>query len=824
MSIQFKRSAAPGVAPTTAHLKEGELAINLYNKKLYTLDQNKKIINIGFSQDYADAAYLKLTGGVMKGRLQLYSGSLPVTGTDGLDDVVSRRYVDMQFGTGDLQVRRNADLDDRYLQLIGGTLTGALKVNNDTSGTDARITFSADVSQYKYLLFDTNNIHRWALASNSTIESGTNAGSDFEIIRFSDTGAKIETALTIDRSSGISTFAKSVNVPVVVYDDNTQTVITSAHVQRNKGSRKAAIFLTDATTLDYSSMGAIIELKNTDTSAYTVTLPSANSTHTVNSVIDFKFNGAEIVVFNNSTVLNKLYCAGSLFSGPTGNATHTLTLKALTAYTITSDGINWIVVSENRNDAWWSSMYPLLNSDPVFVGGVTSTNFDNGGANFRAITGEYGAFIRNDGTHVYFLQTAAGSQTGTYNSYRPLAWNLSTGSVSINADGLGTTTVGGNLAVVKSMSVTGTSTFTGDVTSSGTIYGTGIRAAKGTPGTDTDYNGFAFGADGDTGMFATTGTSISGSDLIFKNDSVTMMTLRNSDDTTIFNKRPIFGTSTPWDTANFNPANYAALASSPIFNGGITSTAFDAQGSNFRMVTGHYSTILRNDGADFYILQTVKDDQYGKWKDPTRPFSFNFADNVTFLNRDGSGTVVINAPTTINSKLTVTGSIRAKSTSTTTGSNDTRSDGYAFEDNGDSGMFYENESTTYAGGDLVFRNDGVNAMHIARGDQSVRLNVNTYYKGKLLETLLTSSGTVALTYGWNDWGNSTNYYPTSSGVMYIISGHNTTVAAYVNGTQVLRTDARDKYGQGSCSFSVPFSKGDTLYVTGAQNIRTRYNI
>lgn len=49
---------------------------------------------------------------------------------------------------------------------------------------------------------------------------------------------------------------------------------------------------------------------------------------------------------------------------------------------------------------------------------------------FRAIGGNYGFLIRNDGSTTYFLLTDSGDQYGTWNSYRPLSISNSTGDVT----------------------------------------------------------------------------------------------------------------------------------------------------------------------------------------------------------------------------------------------------------------------------------------------------------------------------------------------------------------------------------------------------------
>jgi hypothetical protein len=52
------------------------------------------------------------------------------------------------------------------------------------------------------LIFSTNNSARWVVRTQSTAESGANAGSNFDIIRRDDAGAAIGSALFINRSNG----------------------------------------------------------------------------------------------------------------------------------------------------------------------------------------------------------------------------------------------------------------------------------------------------------------------------------------------------------------------------------------------------------------------------------------------------------------------------------------------------------------------------------------------------------------------------------------------------------------------------------------------
>src|SRR5579864_4951953 len=69
-------------------------------------------------------------------------------------------------------------------------------------------------------------------------------------------------------------------------------------------------------------------------------------------------------------------------------------------------------------------------------GGVVVTSYDTGAyAQVRVVQNNYGAMIRNDGTNCFLLSTASGAQYGTWNSYRPFAWNMTNGAVTIAGDG-----------------------------------------------------------------------------------------------------------------------------------------------------------------------------------------------------------------------------------------------------------------------------------------------------------------------------------------------------------------------------------------------------
>ncbi|CAG9261120.1 hypothetical protein BCEP4_2360014 [Burkholderia cepacia] len=85
-------------------------------------------------------------------------------------------------------------------------------------------------------------------------------------------------------------------------------------------------------------------------------------------------------------------------------------------------------------------------------GGIVARGMDASGANFRAVNGQYGAFLRNDGTVVYLLSTKAGDADGLYNDFRPFSWNLASGDVTIAGNG-SSTVVGGSLTALGELKI-----------------------------------------------------------------------------------------------------------------------------------------------------------------------------------------------------------------------------------------------------------------------------------------------------------------------------------------------------------------------------------
>jgi hypothetical protein len=183
--IQFKRSKVAGVNPTAAQLAEGELAINLKDRTLFTKDDLGNIISLGFAK-----------GGQVDGNVTI----------NGL-------------------LRLNGD----YVQTGGMTVNGPI---GSTDGVTAKVFRSTQGSFYTRATNDTANAHLWFENTNGSergvlyskpqsenegvitmrVRQGTAAGAQNSEFHFISTDGGIFQARKLTALTSISTPTISVNL------------------------------------------------------------------------------------------------------------------------------------------------------------------------------------------------------------------------------------------------------------------------------------------------------------------------------------------------------------------------------------------------------------------------------------------------------------------------------------------------------------------------------------------------------------------------------------------------------------------------------------
>jgi hypothetical protein len=91
-----------------------------------------------------------------------------------------------------------------------GVAAGAEKLHIDGGATTTRVKIDADNGVSRILSFRTDDLQRWALRVDGT-ESGSNSGADFQLRRYNDAGAYIDSPIAINRANGNITTAQNIN-------------------------------------------------------------------------------------------------------------------------------------------------------------------------------------------------------------------------------------------------------------------------------------------------------------------------------------------------------------------------------------------------------------------------------------------------------------------------------------------------------------------------------------------------------------------------------------------------------------------------------------
>jgi len=106
------------------------------------------------------------------------------------------------------------------------TAAGYVMIDRSGDATHATIYFQRDAGNSNQIIGRTGSSNRWMLRiGNATAETGTNAGSDLDLLAYQDDGATYATPLTITRASGAAKFTShlATGVPMTVKGATSQS-------------------------------------------------------------------------------------------------------------------------------------------------------------------------------------------------------------------------------------------------------------------------------------------------------------------------------------------------------------------------------------------------------------------------------------------------------------------------------------------------------------------------------------------------------------------------------------------------------------------------
>jgi hypothetical protein len=146
-------------------------------------------------------------------------GSVSFSGSDGSGYVLGSQivsFVDQVPGANDmptcLTFATTPDGSATCTERMRITSAGNVGIGTDTPGVKldvagfirgvGEIVANGAAATFRFLALRTNNVARWDIGVSEDAESGSNAGSNFFLHRFSDAGAFLERALHISRATG----------------------------------------------------------------------------------------------------------------------------------------------------------------------------------------------------------------------------------------------------------------------------------------------------------------------------------------------------------------------------------------------------------------------------------------------------------------------------------------------------------------------------------------------------------------------------------------------------------------------------------------------
>lgn len=176
------------------------------------------------------------------------------------------------------------------LTVAGGVTTSGPATVSSSGVPTVDLNTTTDATQGS-ISFSYNSLTRWVLNKSNASETGSNAGSDFRIRRYSDAGAFVANAMTINRSTGLTTLesltvtgACTITQPFDVHSFYPGVPTASAYLYRGKVARAITIPANFAgsyfTATANATASTVFDIQKNGSSIGSVTIGAGGTTPT----------------------------------------------------------------------------------------------------------------------------------------------------------------------------------------------------------------------------------------------------------------------------------------------------------------------------------------------------------------------------------------------------------------------------------------------------------------------------------------------------------------------------------------------------------------
>lgn len=147
----------------------------------------------------------------------------------------------------------------------GQTFSNTTTTFGDAAGLAGNVFFKRAAGAPFNVLFQSGSLNRWVIQISSTAESGADVGSDFALLRYNDAGASLGSVMTVQRSTGLTSFI----APVTVSTNGLSLIGNRTLASGTNGFAWTQTIQSDNTT----GFNAFISAPNPLTQAAVFTLP-----------------------------------------------------------------------------------------------------------------------------------------------------------------------------------------------------------------------------------------------------------------------------------------------------------------------------------------------------------------------------------------------------------------------------------------------------------------------------------------------------------------------------------------------------------------------